>query len=77
MTVKLTRAQAVALGRIELFGQGSPIVTYHPPLKDMATFRVLSREGYCRYRARTEPGVTYNGYELTEKGRDFLKGCCV
>lgn len=74
MTVKLSRPQAEALSRIERYGQGSPIATYHPPLKDMATFRALSRDGYCRYRARVEPGVEYNGYELTEKGRDFIKG---
>lgn len=74
MTIRLSTAQASALGRIDKFAQGSPVRTYMPMNADMRTFRSLEQGGWCRYRKREEPDVLYNGYELTDKGRDFLKG---
>lgn len=74
MTIKLSTAQASALGHIEKFGKGDPVLTYMPFNSQVRTFRSLEQGGWCRYRRQGEPGVEFNGYELTEKGRDFLKG---
>lgn len=74
MTIRLSTAQASALGRIEQFGVGDQVLTFMPTTAEIRTFRSLETYGWCRYRRQGEPGVHYNGYELTEKGRDFLKG---
>lgn len=73
MSVKLSRPQATALSRIATFSRGR-VRTYTPAGQEERTFRILADKGYCQYRCQTEPGVEHSGYELTDKGRDFLNG---
>lgn len=70
MTVRLTIAQVSALGQIKANNN----LPYPPEARDKATFRALAKAGYCREVTGTFLGLRVTGYELTEKGRDFLNG---
>lgn len=69
MTIRLSTAQVSALGQFK----ANHNMPYPPEARDKATFRALARDGYCR---EVTGGFTV-GYELTDKGRDFLNGRCV
>lgn len=59
------------LRSIQTWGQGEAR-TYMPYRKDERSYRSLEKSGFCRYRTIDEPGITYNGYQLTEKGKKAI-----
>lgn len=45
--------------------------TYMPFASQQRTFSACERKGLIIYRKVGEPGITYNGYQLTELGNKY------
>lgn len=48
------------------------IYTYMPFVDEERVFIALERNGWIAYRRCTEPTISYNGYALTEAGREQI-----
>lgn len=63
----LSTSMRGALRVARAFGRGR-VQTYMPWANEQRTYDALERRGLIRYRSVDEPGIDYNGYEITEAG---------